>query len=559
MSPPWGPLALAAALLVAIAGPTSHVRAGKSAQPGAGRGAAAGLDSIVILHTNDTHARVAPFESERGERRGGAAARAALLARERARSAASLTLDAGDVFQGTPYFNYFRGVPDYRAMSLMGYDAGAVGNHDLDDGPSAWLRTRREAQFPLISANLFVAGDSAWAAGLPEAPAPLRKGARWVGGAAVPPGARLRMLAEPSVGRTVGGRRVAILGLTTRETVRIVRVHPNAGVAVGDPLAAAAALVPSLRRGADVLIVLSHLGLENDRRLAARVPGIDLIVGGHDHALLEQPVIIPQQENRNGYRGTAIVQAGSNGAWLGRTVLEFDGPTLRRVRGRVLPVRPADGEDSAVARLIAPFRDSIATAMGQHLLRLTQRLTTAGLKDGDTPLGNFVADALRETAGADLAIQNSGGIRAGLPEGDVTMGDLYTCLPFDNRIVTVRMQGWEVRQLLDFIAGRMGTNGFAQVSGVRFVARRGRAAEIFVGRELLDGNRAYRVATIDFLYEGGDGYTQFQKAGPAEDTGRDQRQAAIEFLRRHPDYVFRRDGRIRWQGSTEALRDLRSR
>ena len=205
------------------------------------------------------------------------------------------------------------------------------------------------------------------------------------------------------------------------------------------------------------------------------------------------------------------------------------------------------------------FTDSVRTATAERIIRLPERVGAEGLRDADTPLGDFVADVLREAAGADLAIQNVGGIRAGLPRGDVTVGDLYAALPFDNRIVTVRMEGWRVRQLLDFIARRMGSNGFAQVSGVRFAARGGRAAEIMVGREPLDGNHTYRVATIDFLYQGGDGYTQFQKAGPAEDTGRDQRQAAIDFLRRHPDYVFRKDGRIRWQPSTEALRDLRMR
>lgn len=552
-----GPAELLFALLLASSCPATASRAAESASASTGSGIPARPDSIVLFHTNDTHSQLEPVAHGRGEPRGGMAARAALLSRERAGVSASLTLDAGDVFEGTAYYNFFRGVPDYRAMSLIGYDAGEVGNHELAHGPGAWLRARREARFPLLCANLFVPGDSAWAAGLPEAPPSLRRGARWIGGARVADEVPLRLLAEPSILRTVAGRRIAILGLITGETVTIV--GPAARVAVGDPFAVAAALVPGLRREADVVIVLSHLGLDDDRRLAARVPGIDVIVGGHSHTLLEKPLLVLQRENPNGYHGTAIVQAGSKGEWLGRAVLEFDGPVLRRVSGRVIPVLPSEGEDSAAARLLAPFTDSVRTATAERIIRLPERVGAEGLRDADTPLGDFVADVLREAAGADLAIQNVGGIRAGLPRGDVTVGDLYAALPFDNRIVTVRMEGWRVRQLLDFIARRMGSNGFAQVSGVRFAARGGRAAEIMVGREPLDGNHTYRVATIDFLYQGGDGYTQFQKAGPAEDTGRDQRQAAIDFLRRHPDYVFRKDGRIRWQPSTEALRDLRMR
>jgi 2',3'-cyclic-nucleotide 2'-phosphodiesterase (5'-nucleotidase family) len=533
---------------------------GEVTTPGRATAAAtAEVDSLVLLHTNDVHSHLDPRRASSGEAIGGAAARAALLARERARGGVSLTLDAGDVFQGTAYYNFFRGVPDYRVMSRMGYDLGALGNHDLDDGPLSWLRASRDARFPILSANVFVAAESAWAAGRPPVPAALRKGARWIGGAPVPESAPLRRLCEASVVRQVGGRRIAFLGLTTGDLPRIVSVGPNRGVAVSDPVAVAEALVPELRRKADVVIVLSHIGVEEGRRLARRVPGIDVIVGGHTHTLLKEPVFVPNPADENGFHGTAIVQAGSRGEWLGRTVLRFDGKRLTAVTGTVLPVRPGAGEDAGVERILEPYRDSISTRMAAPVFRTSRAYGTAGLKDGDTPLGNFVADALREPVHADIAIQNVGGIRGGIPKGNVTVGDLYSVLPFENRIVIVEMRGWQVRGLLDFIARRIGKGGFAQVSGVRFTIRRDRASDIGVGGKPLDPNRTYRVATIDFLYDGGDGFTAFAKAGPAEDTGREQREAAIDFLRRRPQYRFEDDGRIRWEGSTGALRDLRMR
>jgi 2',3'-cyclic-nucleotide 2'-phosphodiesterase (5'-nucleotidase family) len=504
-----------------------------------------------VLHTNDTHAHLFPFESARsGSVVCGAAPRAAALARERGRAGPTLTLDAGDVFQGTPYYNYFRGVPDYRSMSRMGYDAGALGNHDLDDGPAAWLRTRPEARFPILCANAFVTADSSWARGLPEVPTRLARGARWIGGPRVTEAEapRLRHLAEPYRVLPRGSRRVAILGLLTKETVRIVSARRNGGVAVADPVATAAALVPELRKQADVVIVLSHLGVEEDRRLAERVPGIDVIVGGHSHTVLKAPVVVANSRNENGLGGTAIVQAGSNGEWLGRTTLHFEGGVLRRVTGRVLRVRPEDGEDAAMLRFLAPYRDSIAAESSAPVVRLDERLTVEGLKDGDTALGNFFADALRAEAGADIAIQNAGGIRAGLPAGEVTVGDIYTALPWDNTIVVVEMEGWQVRQLLDFIAQRLGGRGFAQVSGVRFEISSQRATYIRVGGEPLDSDRVYRVATSDYLYDGGDGYTHFKKAGRACDTGVLQREATVRFLRAHPGYEFKDDGRIRWIG-----------
>ena len=183
------------------------------------------------------------------------------------------------------------------------------------------------------------------------------------------------------------------------------------------------------------------------------------------------------------------------------------------------------------------------------MFRTRAAVPADGLGDGETPLGDFVADVIRETAGADLAIMNSGGIRAPLPSGTVTVGDVYSVLPFDNTIVTVDMEGWKVRQLLDFIARRLGSGGFAQVSGVQFAIRGWRASYIRIAGKPLDGGRTYRVATIDFLYQGGDGYTMFERAGAVHETNILTRDAAVEFLRRHPDYEFKKRDRIHWEAA----------
>jgi 5'-nucleotidase/UDP-sugar diphosphatase len=497
-----------------------------------------------------------PFQEDDGSKAGGAAARAALIEKER-RAGRTLLLDAGDVFQGTPYFNFFRGVPDYRAMSLMGYDAGALGNHDLDDGPAAWLRARSHARFEILSANVFVAAESAWANGKDEVSASDRRGSRWIGGKRVPEATPLRYLTRPYVIRDLGaGRTAALFGLTTSDLTQIVAAGPNAGVAVANPVPIAERLVPELRRKADVVICISHIGLEADRELARRVPGIDLIIGGHSHTRLERPVLV-RNATPNGYRGTAIAQAGYRGEFLGRTVLYFDGGRLARFAGRLLRVRPADGEDPRVAALLQPYTDSIEVSMAKPVFRSADRIPSSGLRNGETPLGNFVADVIRDAAGADIAIINSGGIRAALPAGNVTVGDVYSTLPFDNRIVVVSMPGWRVRELLDFSARRLGKGGFAQVSGVSFVIRGDRASYIRVSKKPLESERVYRVATVDFVYEGGDGYAIFAKAGPAERTGILLREAAVDFLMKNPDYRFRKEARIVWEGSSQGLRDLR--
>jgi 2',3'-cyclic-nucleotide 2'-phosphodiesterase (5'-nucleotidase family) len=517
------------------------------------------LDSLVILHTNDVHARLMPFTREDSALVGGAAARAALIARERSRGGSTLLLDAGDVFQGTPLFNFFRGVPDYRSMSEMRYDAGALGNHDLDDGPAWWLTARREASFPILCANVFVAAESAWAQAADEPPVEDRRGARWIGGNRVPDETRLRYLTRPFLIVTLdSGLRVGLFGLITPELTHIVEVTRNGGVAVGNPLDAARRLVPQLRREADLVICLSHMGVADDRKLAERVPGIDVIIGGHSHTRIDPPILV-RNGTQNGMGGTVIGQTGSRGEQLGRIAIYLDGRRAVAYAGRLIPVRPSDGEDSRVAALLQPFADSIRSAMGKPVFHARSGIPSFGLRQGETPLGNFVADVLRETAGADLALINSGGIRAPIPAGEVTVGDLWTVLPFDDRIVKVTMPGWLVRQLFDFGARRIGQGGFPQVSGISFVIRGDRASEIEIDGKPLDSDRLYRVATNDFLYHGGDGYTIFAKAPEAEDTGVLLREAAVEFLTRHPDYPFRKESRIRWEGSTQGLRDLQGR
>ena len=513
-----------------------------------------GSDSLLILHTNDIHAHLLPFEDSKGVVVGGTAARAALIARLRGAPGRTLLLDAGDVFQGSPFYNFFRGVPDYRSMTLMAYDAGAFGNHELDDGPAAWLRVRPRAAFPILSANVFVAADSAWASSLSPVTGPLRKGATWVGGTRVAGGAPLRYLTTPYLVRDVGGIRVAILGLTTRDIVSIVSRVQNGGVAVSDPVAVAAVLVPELRRKADLVIALTHIGVDEDRRLAARVRGIDVIVGGHSHTYLWAPIFI-SNGNANGYRGTAIVQAGRWGDRVGRMSIAIGPGGVKGLIDALIPVRPNDGEDWRVAEMLQPYRDSISTMMDKPVFQSPSRVPSSGLEEGDTPLGNFVADVIREGGHGDIAIINSGGIRAPLPQGRITVGDIYTVLPFDNTVVTVPMKGWQVRELFDFIARRVGKRGFGQISGAQFVIRRGRASDIRVGGRPLESNRVYRVATIDYLYTGGDGYTMFEKAGVAEGTGQFTRDAAIDFLRKHRDYEFKKQGRIRWEGGLPS-RDL---
>jgi len=514
------------------------------------------VDSLVILHTNDLHSHLVPFHRADSMMVGGAAARAELIERERERTPDLILLDAGDVVQGTPAYNLFRGVPDTRCMSLMRYDAVALGNHDLDDGPSAWIGLRPYASFPVLSANVFAAAESSWAAGLPEeVPPAVRRGARWIGGGSIRGATPLRFLAKPYLIRPWRGKKIAILGLTTGNLVNIVRISANRGVAVADPVSVARWYVPRLREEADYVIALTHIGASEDEELARRVPGIDLIVGGHSHTRLET-ARFSGEGTIPGLSGVPIVQTGAWGDWLGRSVLRLAEGRPAGFGYELLRVRPSAGEDAAVADLLRPVADSVRAAMGATIYVSPDHVRTPRRNDVETPIGNFAAEVLREAAGADIGIMNTGGIRSPIPKGPVTVADIYSTFPFDNTIMVVPMRGDDVRRLLDFVARRIGKGDFAQVSGVRFGISGDYATGILVDGKPLERGRIYRVATIDYLYEGGAGYTHFRRAGPAEPTGIFQNEAAVSFLRRHPGYEFRTDGRILWEGGTPGLRAI---
>ncbi|HET9950217.1 MAG TPA: bifunctional UDP-sugar hydrolase/5'-nucleotidase [Candidatus Eisenbacteria bacterium] len=539
---------------------------------GGGSGAAPrSVDSLVVLHTNDVHSHLDPFPTKGGEMAGGAAARAVLIAKEKARGGRVLLLDAGDLVQGTPYYNQFRGEPDHKILDLLGYDAIALGNHDLDDGVAAWRARAAVTRTPIVSANVFTdsragSGERRDSAGWVPTPASIARTARWVGGGKVPAGTWLTNLTRPYVILERGGLKIAILGLTTYSLDRIVGAAKNQGVAVGNPIETARYWVPRLRKEADLVIALSHLGVDEDRRLVEQVPGINLVIGGHTHTVLFRPIL----ESTDFGHPAPIAQAGSWGRYLGRTTLRWSGERLTSASGRLIEVHPADGEDASIESVVASYRSRLSTDLERVVFRSPARVEMAGLNSVDQPLGNFVSDVIRDRTGADIAFMNGGGIRAPLPAGDVRASDILSMLPFDNHLVIVAMTGAQVRRLLDRMSPRMGKSGFGHVSGLSYVISRDRAVEVRIwdkglnagtwrGRsggpgEPIDGNRVYRVGTIDFLASGGGYYDEIRDAKAKETTDILLSDAAIDFLRAHPDYKFAKDGRAQWRGGGVMVR-----
>ena len=296
------------------------------------------------------------------------------------------------------------------------------------------------------------------------------------------------------------------------------------------------------KKGADLIIVLSHLGLDEDRALAKKVPGIHVIVGGHSHTAVSEPLEVNQ---------TVIVQAKCYAEYLGILKIKVDRNTREIVRRDQRALKrvfsgPDDPFDPAIDRLVqshyARIKEKFAAVVGETKVDLTRGF------QGESLLGDLVCDAARQAADAEIAFQNVGGIRADIPTGKITLEQVFTTFPFDNQLIAMSLTGAQIRDILERSIHRDGSIGL-HVSGVRVTydlqrPNGSRVVDAAVGDRPLDARKVYRVATNDFLAAGGDRFGYFKEGREIVYHG-DFRDALTAYLRAHSPLAPRLDGRIR--------------
>lgn len=270
---------------------------------------------ITILHTNDTHSQIDPLpENDRNAGKGGVLRRATLVKRVRKENPNTLLVDAGDAFQGTPYFNFYKGEVEYKSMSAIGYNAGTLGNHEFDNGIDALAAALKFATFDLVSSNYDVKGT------------PLE--------------ARVKRY----VVKTVGGIRIGLFGLGI-SPVGLITPARFKGVTYRDPIETAKEMVKTLRvtERCALIVAMSHLGFYKnprprdvgDGQVASQVDGIDFIASGHTHTFMEEPERVKQPCGQE----TLVFQVGRSGINVGRVDFTFRSGRLRGATGRVLDLR----------------------------------------------------------------------------------------------------------------------------------------------------------------------------------------------------------------------------
>ena len=500
--------------------------------------------TLTLVHTNDTHAHLEPMEltlSGKKVRVGGVAQRVAFFDRLRAGRRNVLILDAGDVFQGTLYFNQYRGLADRYFMHRMLYRVMALGNHEFDLGPGPLADFLKGARFKVVSANVDVSAEP-----------------------------RLKDLFAPYAVVQVGEERVGVIGLTTPDTKEIA--NPGPTVAFLDPYESAQkAVYELLAKGVNKIVVLSHLGYGEDLKLARRLVGAQVIVGGHSHTLLGSfphpelrpagpyPTVVKNPEGKD----VLVVQAWEWGKVVGLLEVTFD------ARGQLVAYK---GEALLMTPEVAPedfFAKEALMAYAQPVMALVRQVIAEARVDlvgerevvrrRESNLGNLIADGMlwkTKGAGTQIALQNGGGIRASIPRGPITVGRVYEVLPFGNTLVVMDLKGREILAALENgvsqweqTAGR-----FLQVAGLRYAFDLARPAgsrvvrvEVRTERGFvpLDLEATYRVVVNSFIAAGGDGFTVLRDAkGYRVDTGFADAETLMEYLQERKVVEAQLEGRI---------------
>jgi 5'-nucleotidase / UDP-sugar diphosphatase len=411
---------------------------------------------------------------------------------------------AGDALSDM-YFHAFKGRAIYGLMSEAGYEISVFGNHEFDKGPQELAAALASADFDCICSDLAVENTP------------------------------LSGLCAPFLVKDYDGLRVGYFSLIT-EGLPYLTSAGDVGLTGGNVETARRAVLELRDRGAQVIVALTHIGLDKDEELAGQVPGIDVIFGGHSHSYVDEPVRVGD---------TFIVAGGERGTHVMRLDLETDSEgrlDTRSVRYEMLPVDGAVAAAGDIEERLAAFRDSLPEAIVLGTTEVAWDLSSRAVRGGESTVANLVNDRMREKFGVDIVMNNAGAFRGKkvYEPGPVTDVMLHSIDEFGNDAVMLTLDGRYLKEILERSAASVGEGGLLHASGLRYAVDLSRTAQEIAQDEAgewtvsvpgdrvteiqvagpdgtwlpLDTEREYRILSNSFIVDkDGDGYFWFGRYG----------------------------------------------
>jgi 5'-nucleotidase / UDP-sugar diphosphatase len=437
-------------------------------------------------------------------------------------------MDGGDAFSGSVFFKLYHGQASLWFLNSLGYDIMCPGNHDFDGGMQTFTEFIKSAGFKVVCANL-----------------------------SFPAGSEPGKIITPWVILEKNGQRYGILGLLTAETDLIA--GPDIDMTISDPVSAARQAVAELEKtGINKIIALTHIGWDQDLELARQVGDIDIIIGGHSHTI---PDVFPTEVNEDG-SPTLVAQTGDYGRYLGHLEVSFDQTGVVRdwTGSELIALDEKVPEDAVYAARLAEYKAPVQQMMNSKVGKTLVDLDgeRANVRSRETNLGNLVADSFLSKVsrnGVGIVLITGGGIRDSILAGEVSLAQIRSVLPFDNYLVAFDLTGEQILAALENGVSQVeGSQGrFPQVAGLKFVwdpaAQPGsRIISVEIKRAggygPLDPSATYRMATIQYLYQGGDGYTMFTQGTSFINLGYIDNEVLAEYMTANFPVNAQVEGRI---------------
>lgn len=445
---------------------------------------------LTILHFNDLHGHI--------ERAPQMASVIKYFEKENEKYGCStIVLNSGDLMSGTYVSDKFKGEAEFNFLKAIGTDAMVVGNHDFDFGVDALKKDIGIApNMPVLGANIYLQCEKN--KDNPTCPT----------------------FATPYIIIPIASLKIAIFGIAHENTAGMSFPDNVKGVEFADGLKTAQALMKKLVGESDVQIALTHEGVEKDLQLARKVPGVDVVVGGHDH--------VRKEAYCKDVSGIPVCQTPPNGDYLGRIDLLISGGRIVRSAQKLIPIDDTiQNPDPDVAGILGPYvisADQEANVVVGNRANPTDKMK----------LLFETIDNMREKTGVDIAFLNGSGIRGGLPAGNITFGAIFETCPFNNNILVGEMKGKDIRAMIKGSAESMASTGRGGLyySGLKFDRKTDpEFKQVMINGKLLEDDVTYSAATVDFLAYGGSNHEDLKTSFKIKKNMGLLRNLIVAFLR----------------------------